>query len=109
MKRTAAIALSAFALSGCVAGMAANAVALAAAGARGEPLDNQHLQPAAREACSTQAAPYGKVHIIDVEHRSASKLIVWGTVDDGTRRQSFECSFGTRITGFKIRPITRGQ
>ncbi len=85
--------------------MAANAVGMAAAAARGEPQSNQHLQPTARAACTAQAAAYGTVHIIDVEQRSASKMIVWGTIDDGKQRQSFECGFGTRITGFKLRPI----
>ena len=100
---------SAFALSGCVAGMAANAVGMAAAAARGEPQGNQHLQPTARAACTAQAAAYGTVRIIDVEQRSVSKLIVWGTVDDGKQRRSFECGFGTRITSFKLRAITSGQ
>ena len=105
MKRIAAIAAVAFGTSGCVAGMAANAVAMAAAGARGEPQSNQHLQPTAREACTAQAAAYGTVHIIDVEQRSASRMIVWGTVDDGKQRQSFECGFGTAVSYFKLRPI----
>ena len=108
-KHIAAIAAGAFVLSGCVASMAANAVAMAAAGARGEPQGNQHLQPTARDACTAQASAYGTVSIIDVEQRSASRLIVWGTVDDGNQRKSFECGFGTRITSFKLRPITRRQ
>ena len=105
----ATVALSGFFLSGCVAGMAANAVGMAAAAARGEPQSNQHLQPAAREACTAQAAAYGAVRIIDVEQRSVSKLIVWGTVDDGKQRQSFECGFGTSITSFKLRPISASR
>ena len=109
MKRIALIAASALGLTGCVAGMAANAVGMAAAGARGEPASNQHLQPAAREACSAQASAYGTVRIIDVEQRSTNKIIVWGTVDDGTRRQSFECGFGTSITSFKLRAISRSR
>ena len=105
MKRMALIGMAAFGLSGCVAGMAANAVAMAAAGARGEPQSNQHLQPAAREACTAQAAAYGTVRIIDVEQRTVSRMIVWGTVDDGRQRRSFECGFGTTISYFKLRPI----
>lgn len=105
MKRMALVAASGFALSGCVAGMAANAVAMAAAGARGEPQSNEHLQPAARQACTAQASAYGAVRIIDVEQRSTSRMIVWGTVDDGRQRRSFECGFGTSISYFKLRPI----
>ncbi len=105
-KAAIVIAISAFGLAGCVAGMAANAVAMAAAGARGEPQSNQHLQLGAREACTARAASYGTVRIIDVEQRSVSRMIVWGTVDDGKQRRSFECGFGTSITSFKLRPIS---
>ena len=100
-------AAAALALGGCVAGMAASAVGMAVQGARGEPQGNAHLKPEAMGACTAQAAAYGAVHIIDVEQRSASKLVVWGTVDDGKQRRSFECAFGTRVTGFKLRPIAR--
>jgi hypothetical protein len=96
---------SALALGGCVAGMAASAVGMAVQGAQGQPASNEHLQPVATKACSAQAAPYGTVHIIDIEQHSPSKIIVWGTVDDGKERRSFECAFGTRITGFQLRPI----
>ena len=109
MVRTICVAVSALALGGCVAGMAANAVAMAAAGARGEPASNQHLQPTARDACTAQAAAYGTVHIIDIEQRTASRIIVWGTVDDGKQRRSFECGFGTRITSLKLRPINAAR
>jgi hypothetical protein len=94
------------ALGGCVAMMAASAVSMAASGARGRPVGNEALQPQAREACSAQAARYGTVHVIDVQQASVSKIIVWGTADDGKQKQSFQCDFGTRITGFKLRPIT---
>ena len=97
---------SVLALGGCVAGIASSAVGMAVRGARGEPQGNQHLQPAAAEACSAHAAHYGAVHVIDVEQRTTSKVIVWGTVDDGKQRRSFECSYGTKITGFTLRAIT---
>ena len=100
------LAVSALAVGGCVASMAASAVGMAARSARGQPASNQHLKPAAAAACSAQATPYGAVHIIDVEQRSASKIIVWGTVDDGKERRSFECAYGTKVTGFKLRAIT---
>ncbi|MCY7340023.1 MAG: hypothetical protein LH465_08780 [Sphingomonas bacterium] len=88
-----------------MAGIASSAVGMAVRGARGEPQANGNLQPAARDACSAHAAQFGAVHIIDIEQRTPSKLIVWGTVDDGQRKRSFECSFGTKITGFTLRPI----
>ena len=53
-----------------------------------------------------KAAQYGAVHVIDVEQHSLSKIIVWGTVGEGQQRQSFQCDFGTKMTGFKLRPIT---
>ena len=96
---------SALALGGCVAGMAASAIGMAARSARGQPASNEHLKPEASAACSARASQYGAVKIIDVEQRSASKIIVWGTVDDGKQRRSFECAFGTRITGFKLRTV----
>lgn len=99
------VTLSVLPLGGCVAGMAAGAAGMAIREAQGEPVSNAHLGREAVAACSERAAQYGTVHIIDVEQRSTSRLIVWGTADDGTQRQSFECGFGTKITGFKLRPI----
>lgn len=101
------VMLSVPALSGCVAGMAASAAGMAVRAAQGEPVSNTHLSSQAVTACSERAAQYGTVHIIDVEQRSMDKLIVWGTADDGTQRRSFECAFGTKVTGFKVRPINR--
>ena len=95
----------ALAVSGCVAGMAASAVGMAARSAQGQPASNEHLKPAAAAACTAHASPYGAVRIIDVEQRSASRIIVWGTVGDGQERRSFECAYGTKITGFKLRAI----
>lgn len=97
--------VSPLALGGCVASMAASAVGMAVQSARPEPQSNQHLQPAAREACTAQAAQHGTVHIIDVEQRSLSKIVVWGTVDDGQERRSFECGYRTQITDFELRAI----
>jgi hypothetical protein len=98
---------SAPALGGCVAGMAVSAASMAIRSAQGQPQSNAHLKPAARNDCSVYAARFGAVHIIDVQQRSPSKLIVWGTVDDGKERRSFECAYGTSITGFKLRAIPR--
>ncbi len=100
------LAGSALPLGGCVASMAASAASMAARSARGEPESNEHLKPAAEKACSARASQYGAVHIIDVQQREASKIIVWGTVDDGKERRSFECAYGTKITGFELRAIT---
>ena len=85
--------------------MAASAIGMAARSAQGQAASNEHLKPDAAAACTARASPYGAVRIIDVEQRSASKIIVWGTADDGKQRRSFECSYGTRITGFKLRAI----
>lgn len=92
-------------LGGCVAGLAVSAVDMAARSARGEPKSNEHLQPAAAQACTARASQYGKVHIIDVEQRTTSRIVVWGTVDDGNQRRSFRCAYGTKITSFKLRAI----
>ena len=109
IKRVLSVVGIAFSLGGCVAGMAVSAAGMAAQSARGTPQSNANLQPEARQACEAYAAHYGVVHIIDVEQHSISKIIVWGTVDDGKQRQSFQCDFGAKITGFKRRPITPGR
>ena len=107
MMRTVALPLlaAALALGGCVAGIASSAVGMAVRSAQGEAQANQHLQPNARAACTAQASQYGAVRVIDVQQSSASKIIVWGTVGEGAARRSFECAFGTRVTGFKLRAI----
>ena len=93
-------------LGGCVPMMAASAVSMMARSAQGQPIGNEALQPQAREACSAHAAQFGAVHVIDVQQASMSQIIVWGTVDDGKEKRSFQCDYGTKITGFKLRPIT---
>ncbi len=98
-------AASGLALGGCVAGMVAGAAGTAVQAARGHPESNAHVQPTAKAACSDYAARYGAVHIIDVEQRSVDKIVVWGTIDDGKQRRSFECGFKTAITYFKLRYI----
>jgi hypothetical protein len=92
-------------LEGCVPMMAASAAQLAAQGVRGKPVNNEGYGSSAREACTARAQQYGAVHIIDAEHPSPSKIVVWGTVDDGKDRRSFKCVFGTKITGFSLRKI----
>jgi hypothetical protein len=99
------LAASVPALGGCIPMMAVSAAGMVARNAQGPVIGNEALQPQAREACSARAAQYGAVHVIDVQQYSVSKIIVWGTADDGKQKQSFQCDFGTRITGFKLRPI----
>ena len=99
------LAASTLALGACVAGMAASAIGMAARSAQGRPASNEHLKPEASAACTARASQYGAVKIIDVEQRSASKIIIWGTVDDGKQRRSFECGYGTSVTGFTLRAI----
>ncbi|MEA3081042.1 MAG: hypothetical protein QOD54_710 [Sphingomonadales bacterium] len=103
------LAACAPALAGCVPMMAASAAGMAARSAQGTPASNEALRPGARDACSSEAAKYGAVHIIDVEQRAVNKIIIWGTVDDGKERRSFQCNFGTRITGFTLRKINASR
>jgi len=92
-------------LTGCVPMMAASAVSMAAQGSHGEAAGNEDLQAKARDACTERASQYGAVHVNVVEQRKADQIIVWGTVDDGKESRSFECDFGTQITGFTLRRI----
>jgi hypothetical protein len=107
MKRLTVLLLlaSSPAFAGCVPMMAMSAAGMAARSAQGTPVSNEDLQPQAREACTARAAQYGAVHIIDVEQHRVDKIIVWGTVDDGKERRSFQCDFGTKVTGFTLRRI----
>lgn len=112
MKRLVAfllLAAGAPALSGCLPMVAMSAASMAVQGAEGTPVSNQAFQPRAREACTRQAGQYGTVNVIDVEQHRIDKIIVWGTVGEGARKRSFECDFGSRITGFKLREIHPAQ
>ncbi len=103
------IAAAALPLGGCVASMAATAASMAIQRAQPKPQSNAHLKPTAIQACTARAAQYGAVHIIDVEQRSAGRMIVWGTVTDAKERRSFQCHFTSAIADFKLRAIrTRG-
>ena len=93
-------------LAGCVPMMALSAANMVARGAEGAPVSNAGAQDMARELCTQRAAQYGTVNIIDVEQHRVNQIIVWGTAGDGTQKRSFECDFGTKITGFKLRSIT---
>ena len=97
------------ALSGCVASMAASAVGAAVTASRGRPVSNEGARETAISQCSALAAPYGAVHVIDVEQRSVERMVVWGTTEGRSGRRSFECAFGTKVAGFKIHPIAAAR
>ncbi len=97
--------ISLFALSGCAAGIAASALGAAVRSAKGQPQGNDHLKPVAVQACSAHASQFGTVQIIDVEQRTLSKIIVWGTATSGAGRRSFECAYTTKVVGFQLRAI----
>jgi hypothetical protein len=92
-------------VSGCVPMMAVSAASMAAQAGQGSAVSNANLHAGARDACTARAAQLGAVHVIDVEQHKVDEIIVWGTVDDGTRKRSFECDFGTQISAFKLREI----
>ena len=97
-------------LSGCAAAIAAGALGAAARGARGDPYAYHNSEPlklAAAHACRDRAASQGDVHVIDLEQRGARKVIVWGTATGAGGRQSFQCTYTDRITGFRLRRLGR--
>lgn len=103
------LAASAPALTGCLPMMAVSAASMAVQGAQGTPTSNADLHSAARDACMQEAAKYGTPALIDVEQHKLNQIIIWGTVDDGKQKRSFECDYGTKITGFKLREIQAQQ
>ncbi|HZF44609.1 MAG TPA: hypothetical protein VEZ48_14495 [Sphingomonadaceae bacterium] len=109
MNKALLLLTAALSLGGCVAGLAAGAVGAAVRGVRGEPQNNANMEPEAVRACGNRAAPMGTVTIIDIERRTPGKIIVWGTVEDAQQRRSFECAYGTKITGFTLRPVARAK
>lgn len=100
-------ALAALPLGGCAASIAASAVGAAVRAAdKDDPVDPGYdVGGAASQACTAHARQHGEVHIIDVEHRSPTKAIVWGTVTANGVRRSFECRFDGKIDAFKLREI----
>ena len=101
------VASAAPALTGCLPMMAVSAASMAAHSAGGGKVSNSDLQPQARDACTAEAAKYGTVHVNVVEQHRVDQIIVWGIVDDGKQSRSFECDFGTKITGFTLRQIAQ--
>lgn len=101
-----AVALSALPLGGCAASLAAGAVGAALRAADGpDAPPTEDPGPAARSACSARAAPHGTVRIIDTVYKSASKLVVWGSVQGEKGRQSFRCGFDGKVVGFDLKPV----
>jgi hypothetical protein len=97
---------SGFALTGCVAGMAAGALGAAVqAGSpkRAEVSDDR--RSAATAACEARASAEGRVHIIDSEQRRGGHVVVWGIVDDQRGRRAFECRWDRAVRGFTLRTI----
>lgn len=103
------LAAAALPLGGCAASIAASAVGAAVRAAdKPDPVPTEDPGPAARRACTAEAERRGTaVTIIDTEYRSASRLIVWGTLEEGGERRSFECRFTGKVAGFKLRAIAR--
>jgi hypothetical protein len=100
------LCIAALPLGGCAAGIAASAVGAAVRAADSpDPVPTEDPGPAARQACTAEAERHGTVRIIDTEYRSASKLVVWGTVQGAAKRQSFECRYTGKVVGFRLRDI----
>ena len=95
--------VSTLALGGCAASIAASALGAAIqSGQSDTPADVQ----AGVDACYARANQLGRSKIIDVERRSTSKITVWGSVENDLGKQSFECGYSDKITGFTLRAVT---
>ena len=102
------LAASSLALGGCAASIAAGVAGAALRSAQGaKSASAEDVGPAAAEACQARASQHGEVNIIDVERRRGGKITVWGTVDGGGERRSFECRYDGKIAAFKLRPMQR--
>ena len=86
-------------LGGCVAGMAASAVGLAADAAG----------PGGQNSKFMQAAQSGTVQVTGVTQAKDGEIVVLGTVQGASGTQAFECSFVTTVTDFKLIPVQRGN
>lgn len=94
---------SSFALSGCIASVAASAVG-AAVNASQPRETNDDLRRPAVAACTARAVEYGEVHIIDAEQRRGGRVTVWGTVTRA-QRQAFECRYNGQVSDFELRTL----
>ena len=109
-RRLILLPAAALLLGGCVAGMVASAVGVAADSGRGrgDARNNEFMQAAARQACSAHAAQYGAVQVVGVKQLNDGEIVVSGTVTDAGGKNYFECSFVTEITGFALRRAPPG-
>ena len=107
VRRLILLPVAALVLNGCVAGMVASAVGVAAGGGRGrgEPRNVEFMLVAARQACTAHASQYGTVEITGLKQADGNEIIVSGTVAGANGSSSFQCSFVTEITAFDLRPI----
>jgi hypothetical protein len=96
---------SSLALGGCAAGIAASAVGAAVGAGNPQRPTDQDLREPATAACRARAAPLGQVRIIDADQRPDGRVKVWGTVEDGRQRRSFECNWDGRVRGFELRSV----
>jgi hypothetical protein len=99
------LSLSSFALSGCVAGLAASAVGTAVSAATAEDPITEDLRRPAVNACTARAEEHGEVRIIDAELHPDNRVTVWGTVQDAQQRRSFECRYNGEVRTFRLREI----
>jgi osmotically-inducible protein OsmY len=99
------LATGGFALSGCVAGMAASAAGTAVRAATQRPNVRDDRRATASAACQARAAGLGQVRVIDAEQRIDGRVTVWGTVESGGVRKSFKCGYDGKVTDFKLRAI----
>lgn len=108
--KAALTSLAALSLSGCAASLAAGALGAAARSAQGDPNayhNNEALKLAAASACRARAASHGEVNVIDLEQRGSRKVVVWGTATSTVARQSFQCTYTDRVTGFRLSRLDR--
>ena len=104
VRRLMLLPAAALLLSGCVAGLVAGTVGIAADSGRGSRERNEaFMQAAARQACTAHAAQYGAVQVSGLRQLEDGEIVVSGTVTDASGKNMFECSFVTEITGFALR------
>jgi len=109
LRRLILLPAAALMLSGCVAGMVASAVGMAAGGGRERPHRNvEFMLVAARQACTAHASQYGAVEVTGLREAEGDEIIVSGTVTGANGKNSFRCSFVTEITAFDLQPIVPG-
>ena len=94
-------------LGGCVAGMVAGAVGVAADSTQGKQ-NSKFMQAAASQACRARAEQYGAVQVTGIQQGAAGAIVVSGTVADAGGKSSFQCSYVTDITDFALQRLQPG-